>query len=305
MNKCGSIVIAPLPTVSGAHFSRLHLFFCLDTIQVNGTCEMYSGGDVCRGSRAGSLVFVDSRYNQSYLNNETIKVFQENNETLSELLSPSCAGSLVTLYCHLLYPDCLTVTKDSQNYSYPSPLCSSDACFTAFEDKGGCASSYQQTIAIYQSSFAKKAITPLHMVSEALNCAQLLSSADSQCMILKTPTSPATSTSKTIIINTSATVAVVLFFAFLSIILLHRRKRRKSQNASSDAQTGRSSCPSDQGFPLVPLCPSFWDSATEEKIRKVAISPDRLQIQDVIGEGALVEIHLFAFSKYLYYRQFW
>ena len=304
MNKCGSIVIALLPTVSGAHFSRLHLFFCLD-----GTCEMYSGGELCHSSRAGSVVFVDSRYNQSYLHAEAIKVFEENNETLIELSSSSCFNSLITLYCHLLYPDCLTVTKDSQSYSYPSSLCS-DACFTAFGDKGGCASSYREAIAIYQLSFAKKAITPLHMVSEALNCSQLPSSADSQCVMLKTPTRPTrptTSTSETGISTPVIIVAVVLFFAFLSliIILLHRLKRRKSQNMSYDAQTGRSSCPSDQGFPLVPLCPSFWDSATEEKIRKVAISPDRLQIQDVIGEGALVEIHLFAFSKYLYYRQFW
>ena len=263
---------------------------------------MYSGGGMCHSSRAGSLVFVDSRYNQSYLHAETIKVFQENNETLSKFSSSSCDNSLITLYCHLLYPDCLTVTKGSQNYSYPSPLCS-DACFTAFGDKGGCASSYREAIAIYQLSFAKKAITPLHMISETLNCAQLPSSADSQCMMLTT--SPTTPTLESGISTPVIIASVVLFFAFLSIILLHRRKRRKSQNASSDAQTGRSSCPSDQGFPLVPLCPSFWDSATEEKIRKVAISPDRLQIQDVIGEGALVEIHLFAFSKYLYYRQFW
>ena len=263
---------------------------------------------MCRSSRAGSLVFVDSRYNQSYLYAETIKVFQENNETLSKLSSSSCDDSLVTLYCHLLYPDCLTVTKGSQNYSYPSPLCS-DACFTAFGDKGDCASSYQQTIAIYHSSFAKKSITPIHVISEAPNCAQLPSSTYFQCMKLKTPTTPTTSTSESGISTPVIIVAVVLlFFAFLSliIILLHRRKRRKSQNESYDAQTGRSSCTSDQGFPLVPLCPSFWDSATEEKIRKVAIDPDRLQIQDVIGEGALVEIHLFAFSKYLYYfRQFW
>ena len=250
---------------------------------------------MCHSSRAGSLVFVDSRYNQSYLHAEKIKLFQENNETLSKLSSPSCDDSLITLYCHLLYPDCLTVTKGSQNYFYPSPLCS-DACFTAFGDKGGCASSYQQTIAIYQSSFAKKSITPIHMLFEAPNCAQLPSSTDSQCMTLKTPTTPTTSTSESGISTPVIIVAVVLlFFAFLSliiIILLHRRKRRKSQNVSYDAQTGRSSCPSDQGFPLVPLCPSFWDSATEEKIRKVAISPDRLQIQDVIGEGALVEIYL-------------
>ena len=253
---------------------------------------------MCRSSRAGSLVFVDSRYNQSYLYAETIKVFQENNETLSELSSSSCDDSLITLYCHLLYPDCLT--KGSQNYSYPFPLCS-EACFTAFGDKGGCASSYREAIAIYQLSFAKKSITPIHMLSETPNCAKLPSSADSQCMMLKTPTSPTTPTSESGISTPVIIVAVVLFFAFLSliIILLHRRKRRKSQNVSSDAQTGRSSCTSDQGFPLVPLCPSFWDSATEEKIRKVAIDPDRLQIQDVIGEGALVEIHLFAFSKYL------
>ena len=260
---------------------------------------MYSSGDVCRGSRAGSLVFVDSRYNQSYLHAETIKLFQENNETLSELLSPSCDDSLITLYCHLLYPDCLTVTKGSQNYSYPSPLCS-DACFTAFGHKDGCASSYQQAIAINQLSFAKKSITPIHMVYDTPNCSQLPSSTDSQCMMLKTPT--ATGSPFPIVIVASCASSALVVIVIVAVICTCRR-RRKSQNESYDAQTG-SSFPN--GFPLVLLRPSLWDSDTEAKIRKVAISPDRLQIQDIIGEGAAVEIRLFTFSKYLYYfRQFW
>ena len=184
---------------------------------------MYSGGDVCRGSRAGSLVFVDSRYNQSYLHAETIKVFQENDETLSD---PLCDDSLITLYCHLLYPDCLTVTKGSQNYFYPSPLCS-DACFTAFGDKGDCASSCRKAIAIYQLSFANKSITPLHMVSEALNCAQLPSSADSQCMMLKTPTSPtATGSPFSIVIVASGALVVIILVAVILIICTCRRRRK-------------------------------------------------------------------------------
>ena len=260
---------------------------------------------MCRGSRAGSVVFVDSRYNQSYLHAETIKVFQENDETLSELLSPSCYESLVTLYCHLLYPDCLT--KGSQNYSYPSPLCS-DACFTAFGHKGSCASSYREAIAIYQLSFANKSITPLHMVSEALNCAQLPSSADSQCMMLKTLTSPtATGSPFSIVIVASGALVVIILVAVILIICTCRR-RRKSRNETYDTDTGRSSCPNDRDFPFVLLRPSLWDLDTEKKIRKVAISPDRLQIQDIIGEGASVEIHLFIYL-FIYllhsFRQLW
>ena len=172
---------------------------------------------MCRSSRAGSLVFVDSRYNQSYLHAETIKVFQENSKSLGAILNSSCYKSVVTLYCHLLYPDCLTVTRGSQNCSYPSLLCS-DACFAAFGDKGGCASSYQQAIAIYQYSFAKKSIAPIHMVSEALNCEQLPSSADSRCMMSKTPTSPTTPTSESGGISTPVIVSVVLFFALVAAL---------------------------------------------------------------------------------------
>ncbi|XP_065829431.1 uncharacterized protein [Oscarella lobularis] len=257
-----------------------------DTIQVNGTCEMYSGGDVCHSSRAGSLVFVDSRYNQSYLHAETIKMFQENNETLSKLSSPSCDDSLITLYCHLLYPDCLTVTKGSQNYFYPSSLCS-DACFTAFGDKGDCASSYQQTIAIYQSSFAKKSITPIHMLFEAPNCAQLPSSTDSQCMTLKTPTVTG-SHFPIFIVASSASSALVVIVIVAVLLTICVCRRRRSQNALTE----RSSVPNAyQSFPLVPLRPSLWDSATETKIRKVAISPDRLQIQDIIGEGSFGKVY--------------
>ena len=257
---------------------------------------------MCHSSRAGSLVFVDSRYNQSYLHAETIKMFQENNETLSKLSSPSCDDSLITLYCHLLYPDCLTVTKGSQNYFYPSSLCS-DACFTAFGDKGDCASSYQQTIAIYQSSFAKKSITPIHMLFEAPNCAQLPSSTDSQCMTLKTPTVTG-SHFPIFIVASSASSALVVIVIVAVLLTICVCRRRRSQNALTE----RSSVPNAyQSFPLVPLRPSLWDSATETKIRKVAISPDRLQIQDIIGEGSTVETHSFiTFSKNLYYfRQFW
>ncbi|XP_065829429.1 uncharacterized protein [Oscarella lobularis] len=249
-----------------------------DTIQVNGTCEMYSGGEVCHSSRAGSLVFVDSRYNQSYLHAETIKMFQENNETLSELSSPSCDDSLITLYCHLLYPDCLTVTKGSQNYSYPSPLCS-DACFTGFGDKGDCASSYQQTIAIYQSSFAKKSITPIHMLFEAPNCAQLPSSTDSQCMMLKTPTVTG-SPFPIVIVASSASSTLVVIITVAVLLTICACRRRRSQNTLTE-----------RSFPLVPLRPSLWDSATETKIRKVAISPDRLKIQDIIGEGNFGKVY--------------
>ena len=261
---------------------------------------MYSGGEHCRSSRAGSVVFVDSRYNQSYLNAEATKVFEENMESLGEIRNSSCFEFLLTLYCHLLYPDCLTVTKGFRNYSYPSPLCS-DACFTGFGDKGDCASSYQQTIAIYQLSFAKKSITPIHMIFKTPNCAQLPSSTNSQCMTLKTPASTLAKSQ----ISTPVIVAVFLSFALLAalliliIVLFNRRKRRKSQNESYAVQTGRSSCHNYEGFPLVPvpLRPSLSDSATEEKIQEVAISPDRLQIQDIIGEGAAVETHLVTFLK--------
>ena len=254
---------------------------------------MYSGGDVCHSSRAGSLVFVDSRYNQSYLHAETIKLFQENNETLSKLSSPSCDDSLITLYCHLLYPDCLTVTKGSQNYFYPSPLCS-DASFTEFGDKGGCASSYREAIAICQSSFAKKSITPIHMVyDDTPNGSQLPSSTDSQCMMLKTPTVTGSPFS-IVIVASSASGALVVVIIVAVLLTICACRRRRSQNALTE----RSSRPDDQGFPLVLLRPSLWDSATETKIRKVAISPDRLQIQDIIGEGASVETHSFiTFSK--------
>ncbi|XP_065829413.1 uncharacterized protein [Oscarella lobularis] len=257
-----------------------------DTIQVNGTCEMYSGGDVCHSSRAGSLVFVDSRYNQSYLHAETIKLFQENNETLSKLSSPSCDDSLITLYCHLLYPDCLTVTKGSQNYFYPSPLCS-DASFTEFGDKGGCASSYREAIAICQSSFAKKSITPIHMVyDDTPNGSQLPSSTDSQCMMLKTPTVTGSPFS-IVIVASSASGALVVVIIVAVLLTICACRRRRSQNALTE----RSSRPDDQGFPLVLLRPSLWDSATETKIRKVAISPDRLQIQDIIGEGTFGKVY--------------
>ena len=248
---------------------------------------MYSGGDVCHSSRAGSVVFVDSRYNRSYLHAQIIRMFQENNATLSKLSNPSCDDSVITLYCHLLYPDCLTVTKGSQNYLYPSPLCS-DACFTAFGDKGGCVSSYREAIAIYQSSFAKKSITPIHMLFEAPNCAQLPSSTDSQCMMLKTPTVTG-SPFPIVIVASSASSALVVIIIVAVLLTICARRRRRSQNALTE----RSSRPDDQGFSLVLLRPSLWDSATETKIRKVAISPDRLQIQDIIGEGASVETHSF------------
>ena len=226
---------------------------------------MYSGGGMCHSSRAGSLVFVDSRYNQSYLYSETIKVFQENNETLKELSSSSCDNSLITLYCHLLYPDCLT--KGSKNYSYPSPLCS-DACFTAFGDKGGCASRYREAIAIYQLSFAKKSITPIHMISETLNCAQLPSSADSQCMML-TPTSPTSESG----ISTPVIVSVVLFFALIAallcliILLLHRRKRQRRD--VDNGEMGPCHSNSSYGIPSIRISSS---SSMKMALRKQGTS---------------------------------
>ena len=102
-----------------------------------------------------------------------------------------------------------------------------------------------------------------------------------------------------VIVASGASGALVVIIILVVILIICTcRRRRKSRNETYDTQTGRSSRPNAyQGFPLVPLRPSLWDSETEQKIRKVAIDPDRLQIQDIIGEGTAVEIYLFTFSK--------
>ncbi|XP_065829198.1 uncharacterized protein [Oscarella lobularis] len=89
----------------------------------------------------------------------------------------------------------------------------------------------------------------------------------------------------------SGALVIIIILVVILIICTYRR-RRKSRNETYDTQTARSSRPNAyQGFPLVPLRPSLWDSETEQKIRKVAIDPDRLQIQDIIGEGSFGKVY--------------
>ncbi|XP_065836107.1 low-density lipoprotein receptor-related protein 4-like [Oscarella lobularis] len=128
-----------------------------------GRCEAYSGGEPCDNSRAGSRVFVDLRYNQSYLNFETLKAIRKYNFTLNQRLSNNnkseqCIDVFINLYCHMLYPDCLT----NSSHSYSVPLCST-GCFKAHGNNGRCLHNYKKSIDLFQRHFARKLIRPIHM----------------------------------------------------------------------------------------------------------------------------------------------
>ena len=244
------------------------------------------------GGRAGSLVFVDSRYNQSYLSAVLHQTLE--NVTGRLQLNGSCFKQLVILFCRMLYPDCLTVTIDSQNYTYPAPL-SSEACsLSVSEYVSSCESSlYQEAIVLSQWYFSERSINPIQMVYELLNCSELPSS---QCLV-KIPitstldlttsglTTNAMTTDRATTVNASVIVLTVLCTVAILVILIIVSKRyikSRQEPVMVEPASLEMQNPSFEGS---------WDSAAIANIRSLAVCPSRLTLEKEIGEGHQFILH--------------
>ena len=299
------------------------------------TCEMYSGESICNSSRAGRSVFVDRdpRYSQKNLTTHLRNIYDTAAEAggLIHGVSLECKEALAAAFCYIYFPNCTVVSNHSvERFSIcredcfatltGSPSCIKNAVDGAYgrlvidalqlqpsvlgDFQGNCG----QFPTVKESNgtcvnigLADLSTTPMPSSQAATQAATI----QSQPSFLPNNCSLDNCSEKTdspfpiVIVASGASGALVIIIILVVILIICTyRRRRKSRNETYDTQTGRSSHPNAyQGFPLVPLRPSLWDSDTEKKIRKVAIDPDRLQIQDIIGEGAAVEIYLFTFSK--------
>ena len=287
---------------------------------------MYNGEGVCNSSRAGKLVFVDRdpRYSQKKVTAHLRNIF----DTAASILDGipfECEEALVATICYFYLPNCMAVSNHSvERYSVCREDCIATLNGSCTENADGGA--YGRTV------LAALQPQPSTLDDFQADCSQLptLKESNGSCVnvgladiSLPTTTPMPSSQAATIqsqpgflpnncslencstdspfpifIVASGACGALVVIIILVVILIICTgRRRRKSQNENYDAQTGRSSFPDEyQGFTLVPLRPSLWDSDTEKKIRKVALNPDRLQIQDIIGEGAAVQIHSFKFS---------
>ena len=276
------------------------------------TCEMYSGESICNSSRAGKSVFLDRdpKYSQKNISEHLRNIYDTAAKagSIFDGISLECEEALVATICYIYFPNCMIVSNRSvERFS----ICRED-CVAAFDGSQSCPRKADGRV------YGLIAITAIQLRPSVLDdfspdCSQFptMKESNESCVnegladislptTMPTPSSQKTDTEASfpiVIVASGASGALVIILIVVVILIICTyRRRRKSRNETYDTQTGRSSHPNAyQGFPLIPLRPSLWDSDTEKKIRKVAIDPDRLQIQDIIGEGAAVEIYLFIY----------
>ena len=234
------------------------------------------------GDRANSFVFVDSLYSQSRLAVESLRLLEDIKEDLHQALNASCYDTFLNLFCHLLFPDCLTVTIGPCNYTYPAPLCSRE-CSMRFGHNRSCSSNYEDALALVEAYFAQNSISPVQMIFKAPSCNEIPNKRDSRCMMIKnlpnSLTEAETNTGDKNFIVTAfvpATISGLLIVAIL--VALWRKKyvvwRRRAPKTHEPIE-----------LELQTSANKLWDSEMVTKIGNFRVCPKRLIVENDIGEG--------------------
>ena len=234
------------------------------------------------GDRANSFVFVDSLYSQSRLAVESLRMLEDIKEDLDRALNASCYGTFLTLFCHLLFPDCLTVTIGTRNYTYPAPLCSRE-CSMRFGHNRSCSSNYEDALALVEAYFEQNSISPVQMIFKAPSCDEIQNGRDSRCMKIKNSLNASTEVEsntgdKNFIVTAivPATISGLLIVAIL--VVLWRKKhvvwRRRAPKTHEPIE-----------LELQTSANKLWDSEMVTEIGNFRVCPRRLIVEKDIGEG--------------------
>ena len=286
------------------------------SVKVNGKCELYyvfkppkrkgedendkDGGEtnqltfdvsnLCalRG-RENVDVFVDSRYNQSYLFDVLNEVMVENEERLSAVLSSSsCKHDFNRLFCHLFFPTC---RNDS---IHPTPLCSS-SCYKLLGEDGACVKKFKVALEIFQSAFS---ISPVHMIYELPNCRilpdvectklehqQLLAKSDStKYTPIPTTITATTSSNEIVLVVLSAVITLVVVAGVGFLLFWTRRVFSKRSHPKATKRNSEEIQPNL--FELLQCSPRENRSLViASEIGDLLVNPSRLTVEKEIGEG--------------------
>jgi hypothetical protein len=267
----------PGPEVSCQYFTQE-----LDTS--NSICELYNAGPVCESYLNGSDVFVDRKYNQTFLGN--ILKLQFNDDSLHGLsTSRNCDALTLHVLCHLLFPFCHESSKRNKSFAVLVPICqesclllSSDVCYSNFTDR----------MATFNEYFKSNQLNPVQLQIANPLCSRLprKSTSADNCVAINftsiisrnTPRFPTlnVSESTTAVAVVVPLVSVMAFLAIVivSIICIWKRSLATRNLLHSEAQSGLE-------FKLV------WDDDVAEDIPGCYIDMKRVELLEQIGEGNL------------------
>ena len=139
------------------------------TGKLDARCEMYKGGDVCAPYRRGRNVFVDVRYNQSYLGRVAIDPIN------SSLWGPTednleCRSLSLETICYMVFPNCIERIADGG--IFPIPFCK-ETCTDLISKSSHCSKAIINLFNIFTSVFFQSMLNPVHVYVAVPECDSL------------------------------------------------------------------------------------------------------------------------------------
>ena len=238
------------------------------TLDLQATCELYSGSSVCEEYLHGTIVFIDDRYNQTYLGtviDQFSKSFYDSQQ------NSRCVGPSLRALCQLLFPECYS---SGSNIS-PLPLCYSSC--TALSN-GSCGSEFNEMMQTVYTYFQSHAINPVHFYSGQSICSKLPQKSNCADIGIDVP-SPNKASDSVVVI--SVVVPIGCITLCIVVVLIWKWKRRKRDKTISVDQSEMyvdvGEEPSKTGIE--------WDDDIAHAILESLINGNRLKIAEQIGEG--------------------
>ena len=144
----------------------------------DGRCEIHKGGSVCDSFRKGQSVFVDSRYNQSYLDRIALQPINSSLWKVTD--NEACRSKALGVLCHIVYPDCIAVPNVG---AFPAFLCK-ETCLDLISTLSSCSQPILNFLNIFTSVFIENKLNPVHVYVAVPECGTLLTEeeANGTCM---------------------------------------------------------------------------------------------------------------------------
>ena len=255
---------------------------------LDGSCELYNAGPVCEPYLNGSTVFVDNRYNQTFLQNE---VLERLNSSFYELTgSYMCAVLSLQIFCHLLFPGCQTFSDT--NGTVPLLLCF-DSCDAL--SRSPCGPEFRNEIMkeVVIDLFRDSQWNPVHFYSSVPVCQGLLrnDSSNDSCLEISIDIpleDKKTKQSTEDIVIAAVVVPTAVSIVLVTLLCLWRRKTNKKFIPLADLEFSK----------------IVWDDDVAQAIPESLIDQKRLELEMQIGEGENEEHSLNARNCMTHYITF-
>ena len=236
---------------------------------LNGLCELYNAGPVCKPYLNGSTVFVDNNYSQTFLQNEVLETL--NSSFFRYEGSATCSVLSLQIFCHLLFPGCQKSSTTRPNDTVPLLLCYS-SCNTL--ENSTCGFRFKKIMkdAVFDR-FQKRQWNPVHFYAGNPPCQGLPrnDNGDDNCVEISIDVPPEDKKTKQ---STEYTVIVAVVVPTVSIVLvtllcLWRRKTKGKFISLADLEFSE----------------IVWDADVAQAIPESLIDQKRLELEKQIGEG--------------------